>query len=314
MSNYLGVDIGGTNVGYGITNADGEFLYENSIKTNSISSAEELADKIYADIRRKHSIAGIGIGAPSVNEKTQQIEFAPNLNWGDIVPIQEIFYQKFGVETTTVNDANASALGEKVYGEAREMENFAVVTLGTGIGLGLYLNNQLYIGSNGLAGELGHTNIRLDGRECKCGNFGCLETYIAKDGIVRTAKEKLEFSSGGSLLNSISPSELSPSEIFKAARKDDPVSLEVVDAVTMDLAYAISNLFNLLDLECVFLTGGIALNGNLLKRKTEKHLKSLILPNLRDKSLLKISPLNEKNSGILGAIASIQSKMPVVLT
>ena len=313
MSNYLGIDIGGTNVCYGIVNTEGEFLYENSLKTESFASAEDLADTIFSDVKKKANFTGIGIGAPSVNEKTQSIEFAPNLSWGDIIPLKEIFATKFDMEVVAVNDANASAIGEKYYGEAKEMENFAVITLGTGIGLGLYINNNIFVGSNGLAGELGHTVIRRDGRECNCGNFGCLETYIAKDGIVQTAKEKLEFSSGGSMLNNISPSELSPTEIFKAARREDPVSLEVVDTVTRDLAFAVSNLLNILDLECVFLSGGISKNGNLLKRKTEKHLKAHVLPNLRDKSLLKISTLNDKNSGILGAVASIHSKMAVVL-
>ncbi|NOQ73153.1 MAG: ROK family protein [Crocinitomix sp.] len=312
MSNYLGIDIGGTNTCYGIVNAEGEFLYENSIKTEEVESIEDLAERIYADVKKKADFVAIGIGAPSVNEKTQSIEFAPNLNWGDVVPLSEVFKEKFGMEVNAVNDANAAAIGEKCYGEAADMENFAVITLGTGIGLGMFINGEIVIGSNGLAGELGHTVVRRDGRECNCGNFGCLETYIAKEGIVRTAKEKLEFSSGGSMLNNISPSDLSPTEVFKAARKEDPVSLEVVDTVTRDLAFAISNIINILDVECVFLSGGISKNGNLLKRKTEKHLKMHVLPNLRDKSLLKISSLNDKNSGILGAVASIHSKMSLI--
>lgn len=313
MSNYLGIDIGGTNICYGIVNNNGDFLYENSIPTDTLPSAQDLVDAVYNDVKKKADFIGIGIGAPSVNEKTQCIEFAPNLKWGDVVPLQELFAKKFKLEVTAVNDANAAAIGEKCYGEAADLENFAVITLGTGIGLGIFLNNKLVIGAHGLAGELGHSIVRRDGRECNCGNFGCLETYIAKTGIVRTAKEKLEFSSGGSLLNEISPSDLSPTEIFKAARREDPVALEVVDTVTRDLAFAISNLINILDVECVFLSGGISKNGNLLKRKTEKHLKSYVLPNLRDKSLLKISVLNEKNSGILGAVASIHSKMALVL-
>lgn len=313
MSNYLGIDIGGTNICYGIVNNNGDFLYENTIPTDTLQSAQDLVDAIYNDVKKKADFVGIGIGAPSVNEKTQCIEFAPNLNWGDIIPLQELFAKKFKLDVAVVNDANAAAIGEKCYGEAVDLENFAVITLGTGIGLGIFLNNKLVIGAHGLAGELGHSIVRRDGRECNCGNFGCLETYIAKVGIVRTAKEKLEFSSGGSLLNEISPSDLSPTEIFKAARREDPVALEVVDTVTRDLAFAISNLINILDVECVFLSGGISKNGNLLKRKTEKHLKSYVLPNLRDKSLLKISVLNEKNSGILGAVASIHSKMALVL-
>ena len=314
MSNYLGIDIGGTNVGYGIVTAEGEFLYENSVPTNSFESAEELAKYIQNDVKKKSDFIGIGIGAPSVNENTQSIEFAPNMNWGDVVPLTEIFSSIFKVEVKSVNDANASAIGEKWYGEAKEMENFAVVTLGTGIGMGMYIDGKVVVGANGLAGELGHTVVRLDGRECNCGNFGCLETYVAKDGIIKTAKEKLEFSSGGSLLNSISPSDLSPAEVFKAGRKDDPVALEVIDAVTKDLAFAIANIINILDVECVFLSGGIAKNGHLLKRKTEKHLKALVLPNLRDKALLKISTLNDKNSGILGAVASIHSKMELIFS
>ncbi len=311
MSNYLGIDIGGTNVCYGIVDESGELLHENSIKTNSVNSAEELAEKIFSDVKKKEPINGIGIGAPSVNQMTQCIEYAPNLKWGEIVPLNTIFSKKFNLPVEVVNDANAAAVGEKHFGEAQEMQNFGVITLGTGIGLGIYLNNQLILGANGLAGELGHSIIRRDGRECKCGNSGCLETYIAKEGIVRTAKEKLEFSSGGSMLNAISPSDLSPTEIFKAARKEDPVALEVVDSVTKDLAFAVSNLINILDLECIFLSGGIAKNGQILKRKTEKHLKTYVLPNLHDKSQLKISILNEKNSGILGAVASIRSKMEI---
>lgn len=313
MSNYLGIDIGGTNVGFGIVNAEGDFLYENSVKTADFDKIEDLAEFIKEDVKKKAGFIGIGIGAPSVNEQTQSIEYAPNLNWGDIVPISEVFASIFNTEVNSVNDANAAAIGEKSFGEAKDMKNFAVITLGTGIGMGIYVDDKIVIGANGLAGELGHSIVRRDGRECNCGNFGCLETYIAKDGIVKTAKEKLEFSSGGSLLNTIPPSELSPTEIFKAARKEDPVSLEVVHAVTKDLAFSISNVINILDLECIFLSGGISKNGSLLKRKTEKHLKALLLPNLRDKSLLKISTLNDKNSGILGAVASIHKKLELIL-
>ncbi|MGB1102075.1 MAG: ROK family protein [Crocinitomicaceae bacterium] len=308
MSNILGIDIGGTNVCYGVVAEDGEFLYQNSIKTSTVASAEDLATQIKSDLGKKHQISGIGIGAPSANEKTQSIEHAPNLDWDDIVPLKSIFENTFEINTFVINDANAAAMGEKFYGEAQDMDNFAVITLGTGIGLGTYINGSLLIGENGLAGELGHTVVRRDGRECNCGKLGCLETYIAKDGIVKTAKEKLEFSHGGSMLQSISPSNLTPTEIFTAARREDPVSIEVVDSVTRDLAFAISNLINILDPACVFLTGGIAKNGNLLKRKTEKHLKSFVLPNLRDKSSVKISSLNDKNSGILGAVAAFRNQ------
>jgi glucokinase len=313
MNNYLGVDIGGTNIGFGIVTETGDFLYENNFSTIDFSSADEMVEAIQQDLKKnsKHVFSGIGIGAPSVNETNQKMEFAPNIDWGDIVPIEELFIEKFNLPIRVVNDANAAAIGEKFFGEAKEQENFAVITIGTGIGLGIYIHNEIYVGSNGLAGELGHTIVRRDGRECNCGNFGCLETYIARDGIVRTAKEKLEFSSGGSSLHSIPPSKLSPLEIIKAAKKDDPVALEVVELVTKDLAFGLSYLINLLDLECIYLTGGITKSGNMLKRKTEKHLKSYVLPNLKDRIQLKVSTLNESNGGILGAVATIHENMAI---
>lgn len=314
MSNYLGIDIGGTNIGYGIVNADGEFVYENSVPTASKKTAQELADFIFDDVKKKGDFIGIGIGAPSVNQNTQCIEYAPNMNWGDVVDLNGIFAKKFNRTVFVINDANAAALGEKFYGEAKEMTNFAVITLGTGVGMGMYINDQLVLGKNGLAGEIGHSIIQREGRECKCGNHGCLETYVAKDGIVSTAKEKLEFSSISSVLNLIQSSDLTPTEIFKAARKEDPVALEVVDSVGKDLAFSISNLMNILDLECVFLAGGISNNGNLLKRKIEKHLKGYLLPNLHDKSQIRISILNQQNSGILGAVAAINSQLKLALT
>ncbi|MBN4071280.1 ROK family protein [Crocinitomix catalasitica] len=315
MSKFLGIDIGGTNISYGVLDENSEYTVEGSVETSAIASAEDLAELIYKEVKSefKSGLEGIGIGAPSINNDTKQIEFAPNLDWGDIIPIHEIFTSKFDLPVAVINDANAAAFGEKFYGGAQDMENFAVITLGTGIGLGLFINGEIVFGENGLAGEIGHTMTQMDGRECGCGKFGCLEAYIGKDGITRTAKELLEFSSGGSQLQKLSPSDVSPEEIFKAARKEDPVSLEVVDSVCKHLAVAIANLEHVLDLHCVFLSGGISRSGNILKRKTDKYLKSFVLPNLRDKVELKISDLNERNGAILGAAGLAKRQFETVL-
>lgn len=316
MRNYLGIDIGGTNVAFGIVNDEGEVLFEDSAPTADFESAAALAKSINEKIKAgtKEKFVAIGIGAPSVNSETQEIQHAPNLNWGDIVPIKEIFETEFEIPVQCLNDANAYALGVKVFGEGKDLENFAVVTLGTGVGLGYFLNNELVLGPSGQAGEIGHTVVRPEGRECNCGNLGCLETYVGAKGIVRTAKEKLEFSSGGSALNAFQPSDLSPLEIFNAARKDDPVSLEVVDAVCHDLGFALSCLVNLLDIGNIFLSGGIANSGNILKRKTEKHLKNYVYPNFRSRVNLKITSLNQNGGGILGAAAIVKEFSPVAVS
>jgi len=309
MESYLGIDIGGTNVVFGVVNDQSEFKYQSSLKTKNIESAQELADTIFKELKEKYkgTIDGIGIGAPSVNCQTQQIEYAPNLQkWGDIIPLKQIFEDRFKTEVALVNDANAAAIGEKYFGDAKELKNFAVITLGTGVGLGIFINGHLYTGDNGMAGEIGHIVMRADGRECKCGNSGCLETYIGKKGIIRTTKEKLEFSSGGSLLHEISPSAITPLEVFKAAKKEDPVSLEVVDAISKDLGYAIALLVNLFDFQNVYLAGGVAKSGNILRKRTEKYMKLYTLPNIRDKVKLKISEINDSHGAVLGAIAAIK--------
>ncbi|MFT4601105.1 MAG: glucokinase [Arenicella sp.] len=308
MNNFLGIDIGGTNTAFGIVNDEGEMLYSTNLSTKDYETIEALAEAVKKDLaaHTKESFQGIGIGAPSVNRETGNIEFAPNLDWGEIVQLKEVFEKVFAEEIVVLNDANAAALAEKHFGDAAELDHYAVITLGTGVGMGTVINGQLMEGANKLAGELGHFVVRRAGRECNCGNLGCLETYTGAAGIALTAKEKLEFSSGGSVLTNLPPSDLTPLEIFNAARKDDPVSLEVIDSVCHDLGYALSAMINLLDIENIYITGGIAHSGNILRRKIEKHLKSYVLPNLRSKISLKISTLNQTGAGILGAVAAIK--------
>lgn len=315
MSTYLGIDIGGTNIVYGISNGDPDLLYSGSVKTKNFDTPLALAEYILEDVHSnwKGELDGIGIGAPSVNCLTQQIEYAPNLSkWGDIIPLKEIFESLFSCEVILVNDANAAAIGEKHFGDARDQENFAVVTLGTGVGLGLYLQGKLYIGGNGMAGELGHIVMRSDGRECKCGNQGCLETYIGKKGIIKTAKERLEFSSASSILHELPPTSITPLEIFKAAKKNDIVALEVAELVAKDLGYGLALLANLFDFKVIYLTGGIAKSGNILKKRTEKYMKLYTLPNIRDKVELRMSVLNEKNGAVLGALAAVRERLEMI--
>lgn len=302
--NYLGIDLGGTNVEVGIVDSDNQIIYSNSFKTDTFQSAEILCETIFDDLKEncKHKIEAIGIGAPSVNYFTQQIENAPNLNWEEIIPIAAIFEAKFNLKTIAVNDANAAAIGEWKFGGAKEFKNFALITLGTGVGIGLILNGEVYHGSTGLGGEFGHICIdRVNGRECKCGNFGCLEAYIGKEGILKTAKQKIEFSSGSTHLDKIIPSELSSKDIFKFARKEDPVAVDIIDTIARDLGYAISLLANGLDLDDFFLFGGIAKEGNFIKKKTFKELKNYLMPTFKGKIKLNISELIDVNPAILGA-------------
>lgn len=302
--NYLGIDIGGTNIAFGIVDSNNEIIYSNSFKTKSFANAKQCCKAIYDDLNENShlKIQAIGIGAPSVNYITQQIEYAPNLEWeDDIIPLKEIFENQFEITTKIINDSNAAALGEHIYGAAKDMDTFAMVTLGTGVGIGLVINGEIYNGANGTGGEFGHVCIdRVNGRECGCGNYGCLETYIGKDGILKTARQKIEFG-GVTQLNKIIPSELSAKDIFKFARKEDPVAVEIVAQITRDLGYAISILANSLDISNIFLFGGIAKEGNFIKKRTLKDLKPHLTSQLRQNINLQTSALIDENPAILGA-------------
>lgn len=302
--NYLGIDLGGTNIEFGIVNAENDIIYSNSFKTNTFLTAKDCSIAIFNDIKEntKHSINGIGIGAPSVNFFTQRIENAPNLNWDKTVPLAELFESTFDVKTTLINDANAAAIGEWKFGAAKGLDNFALITLGTGVGVGLILNGKVFNGSNGFGGEFGHICInRTNGRECNCGSHGCLESYIGKKGIIETAKQKIEFSSGSSKLHDFIPSEIKSEDIFKFARKEDPVAVDIVDSISRDLGYSISILANSLDLNDIILFGGLAKEGNFIKKKTIKAMKPFLMSNVKENIALQISELNDENPAILGA-------------
>ncbi len=302
--NYLGIDLGGTNIEIGIVNAENEIIYTNSFKTDIFLTPKDCSEAIFNDLKEntKHTISGIGIGAPSVNFFTQNIENAPNLKWDEVIPLAEIFETTFNVKTTLINDANAATLGEWKFGGAKDLNNFALITLGTGVGIGLVLNGKIYNGANGLGGEFGHICIdRNNGRECGCGGHGCLEAYIGKKGIIQTAKQKIEFSSGSSKLHNFIPSEIKSKDIFKFARKEDPVAVDIVDSISRDLGYGISVLANSLDLSQIFLFGGLAKEGNFIKKKTLKAMKPYLMPNIKEHINLQISELNEENPAILGA-------------
>ncbi|TFG35173.1 MAG: ROK family protein, partial [Nitrospirales bacterium] len=130
---------------------------------------------------------GIGIGAPNANYYTGIVQRPINLDWDEEVPLAELFHSQFGLPVAVTNDANAAALGEMKYGAARGMRNFISITLGTGLGSGIVVNGEIVYGSDGFAGELGHTVVDPAGRMCSCGKRGCLETYVSAPGLCRTA-------------------------------------------------------------------------------------------------------------------------------
>ena len=302
----LSIDIGGTNCVYGLVNQNGEIIYENSIETSQFSKAIDFVEFLFNEkeiSQHKEAIKGIGIGAPNGNHFTGEIQFAPNLPWENgIIPIKKYFEAQFNITTILTNDANAAADGEKLFGTAKELEHFIVITLGTGLGSGIYVNNKILYGANGLAGEFGHIRIYQDGRKCKCGRFGCLETYASSSGIVRSYDEfKTNYKNSTLHLES----EISAKSIFKHAQKGDELALFLVDYTAKILGNALADYTAFSDPQAYILFGGIAQNGEYFRNLVQKYFDENLLTIYKNKVKILTSILHDKNAAILGNAASI---------
>ena len=168
----LGIDIGGTNSAYGLVDNIGNIAYEKSIPTTIFDQPEDLVLAIFNDLHKRDlidSIIGISIGAPNGNHFTGNIEYAPNLKWKGIIPLAKLFQEKFNKPSQLTNDANAAAFGEKLFGNAKDLANFVTITLGTGLGSGIIIDNEIVYGEEGFAGEFGHIRVIPNGRICGCG-------------------------------------------------------------------------------------------------------------------------------------------------
>lgn len=307
---YIGIDIGGTNASIGFVSEDGSIIFNTSEPIKQFKTAEDFVD-FFSDIIEKQKdslnldgkIKGIGIGAPNGNFYTGSIEDAPNLDWNGIIPMAKMFQEKTGIPARLTNDANAAAIGEMIYGNAKGMNDFLMVTLGTGVGSGFVANRKLILGHDGFAGELGHTIYDPNGRKCGCGRCGCLETYTSATGIVRTAKEKLTYTETPSLLRNLSEEELTSKAIYDAAIEGDSLALEIFDFTAEVLGFSLANAVAITSPEAIFLFGGLAQSGDLIIKPTKKYMEKYLLSNYKDKVDIIPSGLHENNAAILGAAA-----------
>lgn len=299
----LGIDIGGTNIAFGVVNEIGEIIYEANIATKSVKQPELLPELIDAYIK-DYKISNIGIGAPSSNTYSGMIENAPNLNWGTNIAIVDHFEEYFKLPTKLTNDANAAAVGEKLFGAAKDFTDFIVITLGTGLGAGIFINNEIFNGKFGTAGEFGHVMVEENGRICGCGRKGCLETYCSATGMINSIKlldheEKVS----SSLISMEAPK---PEDIFNSALKGDVFAEKIVDFTAEKLGYWLANFACFSNPEAFILFGGIAKNGEYFREKVNYYTQANLLNLYHGKLQVKSSELHLKNAAILGAAAYVK--------
>lgn len=307
----IGIDIGGTYTKYGIVDRKGECLADSFISTETHKEFDDYLQFLMKEIQStlkeipgSVEVKGIGIGAPNGNYYKGTIEHPPNLSWKGIVPVVEKMHEYYpGITIVLTNDANAAAIGEMVFGGARDMKDFIVITLGTGLGSGIVVNGQIVYGHDGFAGELGHVNVKLRGRECGCGRRGCLETYVSATGIKRTVFRFLAEHTDESELRSISYNDLTAKMITDAARKSDPIALDAFEYTGRILGAKLADTVAHTSPEAIFLLGGLANAKELILDPTIKAMEENLLPIYRNKVKILLSALSDVNAGVMGASA-----------
>ena len=276
----VGVDLGGTNIVAGVMTTDGtRHLAMRSIPTNAALGDEGVAERIVGLVEgvildaleqsgaARRDFIGIGVGAPGPLDREKGIVLvAPNLGWRDF-PLRQRIRERLNLPTTLDNDANCATFGEWWQGAARGGKNVVGLTIGTGIGGGLILNGALYHGSSDMAGEVGHTTIDLNGRHCKCGNYGCLEAYASAPAIATRAREVLVREEGQSAIPAMVDGNfenITARVVYDAAKAGDPIASEIVKDTARYLGAGVANLLNIFNPDTVVLAGGVAEAGDAL--------------------------------------------------
>lgn len=312
----LGIDIGGTNTKYGFVDAQGNIYCEASVPTlmknqdGEQESFEQYIDRLCAEVLRAKAdcghdleLIGAGIGAPDGNVFSGAIEFAVNLPWKGVLRAAALVEQRLGVPTRLTNDANAAAMGEMLFGTARGLKDFIVITLGTGVGSGIVIGGKVVYGHDGFAGELGHVIVKDGGRVCGCGRRGCLETYCSAGGVRRTVMELLGEETVPSVLRDISYEDMTAARIYEAAMEGDVLAREAFRRTAGILGRALANFVAFSSPKTIILFGGVARSGELLRRPVEEAMEESMLHCFKNKVKVVLSDLSEGNVAILGSAA-----------
>ena len=309
----IGLDLGGTNSVFGIVDSRGEIKATTAIKTGGYDSVDAYVEAsvnalqpVIEQVGGIEKIKAMGIGAPNGNYYTGTIEFAPNLPWAHDtkVPLAKMFSDKLGgIPVGLTNDANAAAIGEMVYGVARGMKNFIVITLGTGVGSGIVVNGQLLYGCDGFAGELGHvTMVRgKEGRPCGCGRTGCLEAYCSATGVARTARELLAKTDRPSLLREMNPDDITSLDVSIAAGKGDELAKDIYEFTGKMLGEACADFAAFSSPEAFIFFGGMVKAGDLIMEPIKRAYNEHVLKIFRNKAQFLVSGLDGASAAVLGA-------------
>lgn len=311
----IGVEIGVGFLSIILTDFIGEIIWRRFEETNFISKQNEIIACIFTMVdeaveaanEHGYRLLGMGITLPGmVDDERGVLVFSPNLQWRD-VPLRNIFSEYTGLPVFVDNDANAAALGEHLFGVARQAQHFLFIIDGVGVGGGLFLNGNIYRGANGLAGEIGHTSMYVEHtRPCRCGNRGCWENFANESSLYERIRSRLEvgrFSSITSILeNQNSP--LTLSIITEAAEAGDIEILEALSETGSALGLGLANLINIFNPEMVIIGGALSLVSKFLLPSIKKVIEERALENIRKHTVVLDSAFGP-DASVMGAVAMV---------
>ncbi len=308
----IGIDVGGTKIAGAIVDTKGQILSSLRIETpqgtanDVVAALKQTINNLFEVVPETSEVIGIGLAvAGTVNWKEGTVVQSPNLPFSNF-KLREIIDSELGLTTFMDNDANLAALAEKYYGVAQSAQDFVGLTLGTGIGSGIFCNGCLYRGATGAAAELGHMVIEATGPQDSCGSYGCLEIMASGRTLVHLAKEKVETNRKSLVLELAQgdPKNITGPLITKAAHQGDKLALDVFNEIGFWLGIGINNIVNIFNPELVVIGGGMAEAGELILAPARKAVSKRALHPNKDIARIVQSDLGNK-AGVIGAAALV---------
>ena len=302
----VGIDISLDVTTYAIVDVKGDVIAMDSFPTMDypeinqfISALSDHLINLVEEHGGYESIRSVGISAPSANFMTGSIVNAPNLPWKGVIQLGALLRDRIGYAVAVANNADVRALGEHAYGLAKGMRDFVVVTMGTGLGSSIFSNGMIHKGTDGFAGEIGHTCIVNNGRQCTCGNKGCLEAYVATRGIIATAKELMEQTSAPSLMRDVE--NLTPKLITEFCEQGDELAIEVYRKTGELLGMGLASYASVIDPEAFIFTGGLTRAGKCLFGPAKEVFDRYVFHNTSGKIKFLVSEDDRAANDVLGA-------------
>ena len=305
MAYYIGVDVGGTNIKAGIIDDDGKIIKESSIPTGAdrpqdtvLQDIINTVQKLIDDSKIKPAqIKSAGIGTPGmIDYNNGSVIYNNNLGWKDF-HLAKKMSKSLGIPVTLENDADAAALGEVIAGSAKGAKKAMIVTLGTGVGVGIVIDDKIFRGS-----EFGHMVIHKNGRLCKCGRKGCWESYSSATGLIISTTEAIKHNPESILAHTAElEGTISGRTVFDAAEKNCEVAKKVIDEYISYLACGLANLINGMNPEIISLSGGIANQGEKLLVPLREKVMSEIYEGLKPTAAKIVTCTLGYKAGLIGA-------------